>query len=118
MPEHSGRDDADIIHAAYAERVREAFKIFADNLGVGENEKLCRDRFLRALLIVRRARDLAVQAAAGEAAQPVPDATARSKEAAGAGEEISAGALSAEDQALVDKALAGTTGIGANRPRR
>ena len=55
MPNDSAMDDAEIIHTAYAERVREAFKIFADNLGVGENEKLCRDRFVRSLDMVRKA---------------------------------------------------------------
>lgn len=114
MPEDSGQADVDIIWSAYADRVRDAFKIFADNLGVGENEKLCRDRFARALVMVRRARDLALQAASGEVfaeAAPEPVARSSSVEHAVEGEEMSAGPLSDEDQALIDKALAGTRGL-------
>src|SRR5579859_2939886 len=99
MPNESALDDAEIIHTAYAERVREVFRVFADNLSVGENEKLCRDRFVRSLDMVRKARDLALQAASGSlaaewAASEVAEQTAKSEAQA------AAGALSAEDQAM------------------
>ncbi|HVB17102.1 MAG TPA: hypothetical protein VNF04_11245 [Stellaceae bacterium] len=115
MPNESVLDDTEIIHSAYAERVREVFRVFADNLSVGENEKLCRDRFVRSLDMVRRARDLALQAASGSlaaewAASEVAEQAAKSEAQA------AAGALSAEDQAMVDKVLSGTTGAAALRP--
>ena len=118
MPDASGRDDAEILHTAYAERVREIFKVFADNLSVGENEALCRERFVRALLFARRARDLAVRAAEGEVfAEPAAIVASKRDEPA-PGEEIAAGPLSPEHQAMVDKALAGTRGTSSPYPRR
>ncbi len=113
MANSSGYDDAEIIHAAYAERVREAFKIFADNLGVGENEKLCRDRFLRSLEMVRRARDLALLAASAEGIDAAAPAEAPAVQHAEGGAE----ALSPEYQSFIDKALAGTRGTGSSTPR-
>jgi hypothetical protein len=108
-------DDAAIIRSAYAEKVVEAFKIFADGLSVGENERECRDRFLRSLELVRRARDLALVAASGPGA--AERAAERAAEAVAAdAEDRAAAALSAEDQALVDKALEGTRGSAALRP--
>ena len=115
MADSSGHDDVDIIYAAYAERVREAFRIFADNLGVGENEKLCRDRFQRALQMVRRARDLALQEAGGAnglAAAAKVEPAAPSDARAAAQDKSASEALSAEYQSMVDKALAGTRGTG------
>jgi hypothetical protein len=116
MADHNAYDqDEDIIRGAYAEKVREAFKVFADNLSVGQNEKECRDRFLRALEMVRKARDLALLVASDAGAA---DAAAdRAAEALAAADEEQAGAaLSAEDQALIDKALEGTRGSAALRP--
>ena len=120
MSDDSGRDDTEIIHSAYAERVKEAFKVFADNLGIGENEKLSRDRFLRALLLMRRARDLALQAAAGEGAADPAKAAAFGKgdEATAGDDQLAAAGLSAEHQSLVDKVLAGTRGTASPYPRR
>ena len=101
MPE-SSHSDADIIFTAYADRVTEAFKVFAEGMGSGQSEQSCVMRFRRALDMVRRARDLALQTAAetGAAAEPEQLRHAAVKEEA----------LSAEDQALIDSALAGTTG--------
>ncbi|HVC57032.1 MAG TPA: hypothetical protein VND95_13810 [Stellaceae bacterium] len=118
MPDDGGHDDAQILHSAYAERVREIFKVFADNLSVGENEALCRERFVRGLQFARRARDLALRAAEGEVfADPLAELASKRDEPA-AGEEIAAGALSPEHQAMVDKALAGTRGTSSPYPRR
>ena len=122
MPDESAHQDAEIVLAAYAERVRESFKIFADNMGVGENEKLCRDRFARSLQILRRARDMALQISAGHAdggvAEPPAAAAAAAKPAEAT--EAATDQLSAEYQALVDKALAGTRGatLTTRYPRR
>lgn len=123
MPDESAQQDAEIVLAAYAERVREAFKIFADNMGVGENEKSCRDRFARSLQILRRARDLGLQVAAGHADAGAAEPAAAAAAAAAQPAEATEGAadqLSAEYQALVDKALAGTRGatLTTRYPRR
>lgn len=120
MSDDGGRDDTEIIHLAYADRVREAFKVFADNLGIGENEKLSRDRFLRALLLMRRARDLALQAAAGEdAADPAKaEASGKAHQGTAGEDQLAAAGLSPEHQSLVDKVLAGTRGTAAPYPRR
>ena len=37
MPDDNLTSDTDIILQAYAEKVRENFKIFAENLGMGQN---------------------------------------------------------------------------------
>lgn len=103
MPDADRLDDSEIILSAYAERIREAFKIFAENLAVGQNEKSCRERFLRSLELSRKARDLALEVAAGTTlVEPEP--------VAAAGEGGGAELLSAEDQAMIEQALSGTTG--------
>ena len=104
MPDDNARDDSEIIRAAYAERVSEAFKVFAENLATGQSEQSCKERFKRALQLVRKTRDLALQAAGEELFVETHAAIA-----AAAGEEI-VEPLSEEDQAMVDQALAGTTG--------
>ena len=111
MPDDSAHDDIEIIGDAYAERVREAFKVFAENLTVGQSEQLCREGFMRALQLARRVRGLALQAMRGEL---VVDPAAAQRGAAAREETVEA--LSAEDQALVDSALAGTTGVAAPAP--
>ncbi|HKS90076.1 MAG TPA: hypothetical protein VJR70_11590 [Stellaceae bacterium] len=116
MSDDRGHDDAEIIRAAYAERVRDAFRIFADNLGVGENEKLCRDRFERSLQMVRRARDLALLTASGHFVPDAPPSQAPAEQADAS--EGAADPLSAEDQALVEKILAGTRGTAVPHPPR
>lgn len=104
MPD-SAHNDADIIFAAYADRVTDAFKVFAESLGSGQSEQSCVMRFRRALEMVRRARDLALQAAAGPAMAEAGSEELRRVASQEAGEP-----LSAEDQALIEQALAGTTG--------
>lgn len=103
MPE-SAHNDADIIFAAYADRVTDAFKIFAENLSTGQGEQICVLRFRRTLEVIRKARDLALQTAAQTMADAEPAQQRRAQ-----GEEPGE-PLSAEDQALIDQALAGTTG--------
>jgi hypothetical protein len=100
MLEDSFQRDAEIIRAAYAEKVQEAFKLFAENISIGQNEKSCRDRFIRSLGLMRRARDIALEASNGGA---LADAAAPIME-------VELEPLSAEDQALIDQAVAGTTG--------
>ena len=39
MSEDSFELDAEIIRSAYAEKVQEAFRLFAENISVGQNEK-------------------------------------------------------------------------------
>ena len=61
MPEDSREVDAEIIHAAYADRVTDAFRIFAENISQGQNENNCKERFLRAMQLIRKARNLALE---------------------------------------------------------
>jgi len=93
--------DAEIIRAAYAEKVQEAFKLFAENISVGQNEKSCRDRFIRSLDLMRKARDIALEASNGGAI---------AADAIAALPEVPLEPLSAEDQAMIDQAVGGTTG--------
>ena len=70
MSDDSTDIEAGIIQAAYSDRVKEAFVVFAENLSVGQAEKLCKDRFLRSLLLVKRARDLALEVIGGVGEPP------------------------------------------------
>jgi hypothetical protein len=65
MPDDSRATDVDIILDAYAEKVRESFKIFAENLGMGQNYKSSTERFMRSLELIRKARDMALEAMSG-----------------------------------------------------
>jgi hypothetical protein len=102
MPE-SAHSDAEIIHTAYADRVIEAFKVLAENLSTGQNEQACVARFRRALELIRKSRDLALRAATQTMAEASPEQGRAPSEEPGE-------PLSAEDQALIEQALAGTTG--------
>jgi hypothetical protein len=106
MSDDSRVIEADIIQAAYADRVKDAFVVFAENLSSGQAEKLCKDRFRRALLLGKKARDLALEALSDEEAAVEPPA--RIAPASG---EIAADPLSAQDRALIDAAVGGTTGV-------
>ena len=55
--------DAQIIAAAYAERVGELFKVFAEAVATGEPDRDAVVRFKRGLIAARRVRDLALEAA-------------------------------------------------------
>ena len=67
-----------LVLAAYDERVKELFKVFAEGLAQGEPERSSQDRFRRALRFAKRARNLALQAVEMEkstdAAGPVSEA--------------------------------------------
>jgi hypothetical protein len=56
-------DDLDVIQAAYREKVKDIFKVLADALSIGENDRASQQRFQRALLMAKKARDLALEAA-------------------------------------------------------
>ena len=100
-------EEAEFITAAYAEKVKEAFLGFAENLSVGQAEKSCKERFLRSLTMIKKARDLALDVISEGY---VAEAEARPRE------EAAPEALSAEDQEMIEHALSGTTGVAA--PRR
>ena len=67
-----------LVFAAYDERVKELFKVFAEGLAQGEPERPSQERFRRALRFAQRARNLALQAlqqeksAAAEASAAAP----------------------------------------------
>jgi len=61
-------DDARIIAAAYADRVTELFKVFAEAVATGEPDREAVIRFKRSLISAQRVRDMAL-AAAKEAAE-------------------------------------------------
>jgi hypothetical protein len=96
-------EEAQFITVAYSEKVREAFLAFAENLSVGQPEKSCKERFLRSLTMIKKARDLALDAISegyvAEANEALP-----AEAAAGDG-------LSEEDRAMIEHALSGTTGV-------
>jgi hypothetical protein len=102
-------EEAEFITVAYSEKVREAFLAFAENLSVGQAEKSCKERFLRSLAMIKKARDLALRAIVEEGG------VAQASEALPA-EEIAGEGLSEEDRALIEHALSGTTGVA--RPVR
>jgi hypothetical protein len=68
MAEDVLSEDARIIAAAYAERVTELFKVFAEAVATGEPDREAVIRFKRGLMSARRVRDLAL-AVAKEAAE-------------------------------------------------
>jgi hypothetical protein len=113
----SSARDREIIQAAYADRVREAFRIFAENLTMGENERSSRERFLRAVEQTRKARDIALEAVAGTANAAEAAAAEEAARAQSQRQEADAGdGLSDEERALIEQALAGTTGQRAPEP--
>ncbi|HML11345.1 MAG TPA: hypothetical protein VK432_10835 [Stellaceae bacterium] len=62
MPESGLPDDAAIIAGAYAERVRDLFKIFAEAVYTGEPEREAVIRFRRGLVAARRVYAAAIEA--------------------------------------------------------
>ena len=66
MPAEVGFGEEDVIRAAFEERVRGLFLVLADALATGEPERASLERFRRALRSAKKARDLALQAAAEE----------------------------------------------------
>jgi len=55
-------DDLEIISAAYADRLKELFRVFAEAVQTGEPDREAVIRFKRGLLSVRRVRELALAA--------------------------------------------------------
>ena|ERR1700676_2171673 len=100
--------ETEIIHAAYAVKVKDAFIAFAENLAAGQGEIPCRERFLRSVRLVKKARDLALEALRGEG---VVEPQAPTEEIAGESDESADGQLSAEDRVLIEQAVGGTTGL-------
>ena len=114
MPDDTRAVDSEIISAAYAERVTDAFRMFAENLGMGQSDHSCKERFFRAVQVIRKARDLAlstldeldapVHAAAEAAGEKKAEVSA--SDAA----DLAMEGLSPEDRAIVEQALGRTTG--------
>jgi hypothetical protein len=63
MPADGLSDDAAIIVAAYADRLRDLFKIFAEAVYTGEPDRDAAVRFRRGFVAARRVRDLALETA-------------------------------------------------------
>lgn len=97
-------EEAAFITLAYSEKVREAFLAFAENISVGQAEKSCKERFLRSLAMIKKARDLALRAIIEEGGVAQANEALPPEEIAGEG-------LSDEDRAMIEHALSGTTGI-------
>src|SRR4051794_28149217 len=114
MPDDSRASDEDIILDAYAEKIREAFKVFAENLTMGQNHKNSAERFQRSIELTRRARDMALNAINGigivEPEEATEGSTADSAGKVSAADLSPMGeGISAEDQKMIEQALAGTT---------
>jgi hypothetical protein len=103
-------EEAEFITLAYSEKVKEAFLAFAENLSVGQAEKSCKERFLRSLGMIKKARDLALDAISEEYVAEADEARP-AEEAAGEG-------LSDEDREMIEHALSGTTGVARVAPAR
>ncbi|MFZ2004849.1 MAG: hypothetical protein WB697_24460 [Stellaceae bacterium] len=63
MPDPGPPNEADILAGAYAERVRELFKVFAEAVATGEPERDAVLRFRRGLITARRVYAAALEAA-------------------------------------------------------
>lgn len=61
MPPDDTDDDARIIGAAFAERVKDLFKVFAESVATGEPDREAVIRFRRGFLSAKRVRDLALE---------------------------------------------------------
>ena len=117
MSDNPRLTDADIILSAYAEKVREAFRIFADNLSTGQPEKSCTERFQRAMQLSRKSRDLALEAIGAAAATPL--AHSRGEAATGLGQstivepqaEPAFEPLTADEQTMIQHVVEGTRGV-------
>ena len=114
MPSDSNQDDTAIIQAAYAERIREAFRVFAEHLAMGEAERGSRDRFVRSIEQTRKARAVALEAIVGTRA--ATEAEAAASAGAAAARTPAGDGLSDEERAMIEQALSGTTGQRAPVP--
>jgi hypothetical protein len=62
MADNGLPNDAEIVASAYAERVRDLFRVFAEGVYTGEPENTAAVRFRRGLLSARRVYAAAVEA--------------------------------------------------------
>jgi len=62
MPDPGLPNDVEILAGAYAERVRDLFKVFAEAVAVGEPEREAIVRFRRGLIAARRVYAAALEA--------------------------------------------------------
>ena len=53
MSDNNQEADIEIVRAAYADRVTDAFRVFAENIAMGQNENNCKERFIRAVQLIR-----------------------------------------------------------------
>jgi hypothetical protein len=63
MADTQARDETQIIEAAFEDRVRDIFKVFAEAIYTGESEPDSATRFRRGLISARRARAAALEVA-------------------------------------------------------
>jgi len=81
-PERRNMAGSDNLHeerlvlAAYDERIKDLFKVFAEGIALGEPERTSQDRFRRALRFAKRARNLALMAVQEEKAAAEAEASA------------------------------------------
>ena len=62
MSDNSLPSDTEIIASAYAERIKDLFKVFAEAVATGEPDREAVIRFKRGLTSAKRVRDLALEA--------------------------------------------------------
>jgi hypothetical protein len=70
MPVDNPPNDAEIIAGAYAARITDLFRVFAEAVAAGEPDRDAVTRFKRGLVSARRVRDLALEAAKDGAGAP------------------------------------------------
>ncbi len=66
MADTPAGDETQIIEAAFEDRVRDIFKVFAEAIHTGESERDSATRFRRGLISARRARAAALEVAKEE----------------------------------------------------
>jgi hypothetical protein len=70
MPADNQPNDAEIIAGAYAARITDLFRVFAEAVATGEPDRDAVVRFKRGLVSARRIRELALEAAKDGAGGP------------------------------------------------
>ncbi len=101
-----------IIRTAYAEKVREAFKVFAENISMGQNQKASPNASCARWNWCARRGHGAGAIGGAELVEPTAQdgGTCGSRRGGGCRGNATIDLLSAEDQALIEQALSGTTG--------
>ena len=114
MPYAPQRDPDAGHQLAYAERLRDAFRVFAENISMGQNENNCKERFARSLDLIRKARDIALDSINGvDFVEPTADPNAAPRRM-----ENTIDSLSTEDQRMIEQVLDRTTGAKATLDER